>query len=376
MTIRALEAGDEALVAELWRRQFRPNRTVPLAPLEHWVQQVYLAHPNRSDDVPSWVAVTDAGMAEAFAGVTVAQLTGENGFSGRLATVFPPVVDPQAGRSAAAGLLLRRVLSGPQDVTWSDGGHPKFERVWRRLGGEVEGLGSLRWVKLFRPNRHAATSLDVPVAASLLVGAAGLADAGLRSLLTARFTAAGRSPTRGDGSRPFVPTASRAIPAQRLTELLATLHGAHPYRVAYREADLAWRLSSLRGVASLAPIVTAEVADEDGHAVGAYVASLPRGRVGRVFLLAHASGWDQAVVDRLLKDADDREVTALMGRLDPSVRRAVIDRGALVHPGGSLRLVHARDPELQQAALLGRLHLPRLEGESWIWWRIDEVLSA
>ena len=376
MTIRALRSGDEPLVAELWRRQFRPNGTMALAPLEQWVQQVYLAHPNRSDDVPSWLAVTDAGTAEAFAGVTVAQLTGVDGFAGRLATVFPPVVDPTAGRTATAGLLLRRVLSGPQDLTWSDGGHPKFERVWRRLGGEVEGLGSLRWVKLFRPHRHAAAAVQLPLLQPLLMGTAMAADGGLRSLFAARFTAAGRSPSRGDGARPLVPTQSRGIPAGRLLELLGLLQATHPYRLAYQEADLAWRLSSLRGVATLAPVVTMEVSSEDGRAVGAYVASLPKGRMGRVFLVAHAPDWDQAVVDRMLADADERGVTGLIGRLEPSLRRAVVDRGALVHPGGSLRLVHAADRDLQQAALLGRLSLPRLEGESWIWWRIDEVLNA
>lgn len=376
MTIRALRSGDEPLVAELWRRQFRPNGTMPLAALEQWVHQVYLAHPNRSDDVPSWLAVSEAGTAEAFAGVTVANLTGLDGFTGRVATVFPPVVDPTSGRAATATLLLRRVLSGPQDVTWSDGGHPKFERVWRRLGGEVEGLGSLRWVKLFRPHRQAAAAFKVPLVQPLLLGTAAAADGGLRSMFAARFTGSGRTVNRGTGARPFVPTRSWGVPAGRLLELLEVLQSTHPYRLAYKQQDLAWRLSSMRGVAMLAPVVTMEVSSEDGRAVGAYVASLPKGRMGRVFLVAHLPDWDQAVVDRMFSDADAYGVTGLIGRLEPSLRRAVVDRGALVHPGGSLRLVYASDRELQHAALLGRLSLPRLEGESWIWWRIDEVLNA
>jgi hypothetical protein len=76
------------------------------------------------------------------------------------------------------------------------------------------------------------------------------------------------------------------------------------------------------------------------------------------------------VVDHLFARAAEAGVGGLAGRLEPRLRRSMATRHAFAHNGGSLMMVHGRDPSLVDDALLGRLALSRLEGENWYWWAI------
>jgi hypothetical protein len=111
----------------------------------------------------------------------------------------------------------------------------------------------------------------------------------------------------------------------------------------------------------------------DGAPVGWWVAYLRPGGTSRVFALDGADRHLDAVVDHLFARADDAGVGAVIGRLEPRLRRTMAARGTFTHNGGSRQFVHARDATLRDDALLGRLAFSRLEGENWYWWGIEEA---
>jgi len=94
-----------------------------------------------------------------------------------------------------------------------------------------------------------------------------------------------------------------------------------------------------------------------------------------VFALeAHDRSLD-GVIDHLFFEADQLGAAALIGRLEPRLRRPMVARGCLVHASGSLQFVHSHDASLMDDALLGRLAFSRLDGENWYWWRlVNQVL--
>ncbi len=370
MNVRALREEDVAHVAALWRYWFHDKVRGPAPHLETWVRRVYLEHPTRDEAVAPLVALDDAGNLLAFLGTTVTPLR-LNGHVGRAAGIFPPVIDPERASTSLAGLLLRRFLAGPQDVTFSDGGHPKFERVWTSLGGRVDPLTSLRWVKPLRPAALALPRVtSSPLVRRALEPAARLVDGGVRRVAPGRFTA---RRVRLDGGRSEVD-----LPGVRVFEADAaawnaaatSLRGNAFAAPRYDDAHLAWQFGALSQVEGMHPLHVATVHDARGGTVGAWVASLPKGGAARVFALDAHPRFASSVFHALLAQADEAGSAWVMGRVGAPFRRAMTDAQCLLHGGGSLRMWHARDAAIVDAALLGRVALSRLDGEAWYWWAI------
>lgn len=366
MRIRPVRAGDEAAVASLWQYWFRDKTRTPEPGLADLARRLYLEHPNRDPNVSSLVAEGDSGEVLGFLGVTVTPVL-LDGEPATLAGVFPPVVDPDASPTVAS-FLLRKFLTGPQALTFSDGGHVKYEPIWEALGGAIGQLQSLRWVKAFRPLELGATMLAertrgapwLPLARPLARGGDTLARLAAPARLRARPAA-----WRGE---PLTP--------ESLIDAVALVHAGARLRPAYSAAYLRWLLDEMAKARDQGRLNAELVRDDRGEVAGWHVAYLRPGGVGRVFALEGRERSLGGVIDHLFATADEAGCGALLGRLAPRLRRPMAARGCFVAAGGSLMMVHARDPRLVDDALLGRLALSRLEGENWYWWRIIATRPA
>jgi len=358
--IRPYRPGDAAGVASLWQYWFRGKSRVPDPGLEDLVRTIYETNPNRDPEVTPLVATSEDDRMLGFLGVSVTpvRLDGERG---TLACVFPSVVDPDAPTTVAS-FLLRKFLAGPQAFTFSDGGDVKFERIWELLGGRIGQLQSLRWVRLFRPLSTGVDMLterprQTPLKTALgPVAVAG--DALARRARPGRLRAA-RSGWRAE---PLTPEA--------LAEASATLYAKTRMRPEYEPEYLRWLLREMARATEQGELTARLVRDERGRLAGYYVYYARPGGVCRVFALEAADRALDGVIDHLFGEADERGAAALIGRLEPRLRRPMAARGCLVHTGGSLQLVHSRDASLMDDALLGRLAFSRLDGENWYWWRL------
>jgi len=364
MKIRAFEPEDAPAVASLWQYWFRGKSRVPDPGLVQLVKRIYVEDPNTDDEVRSLVAEDDAGKMLGFLGTSVTPVM-LDGRAGKLAGVFPSVVDPGAPTTVAA-FLLRKFLSGPQDFTFSDGGHAKFERIWELLGGQILQLQSMRWVKVFRPGRvglgamaarRGSVATMAPVLGPLVGGADVLARRFMRSKLTA--------PVPVDGY----------MTEQLTPELLATiapeLLARKRLRPLYGEAHVAWQFREMAKYHEQGEFRAKLVRTAKGEVAGWYVYYLKVGGVSRVYDVeafpAHLGG----VVAELFAEANLGGAGALIGRLEPRLRGVMNRAGAFVHNGGSLQMAHSRDAGLVDDAQLGRLAFSRLQGENWYWWAID-----
>jgi hypothetical protein len=370
MNVRPFRAEDAAAVAALWRYWFHDKVRGPAPRLEAWARSVYAERPATDPDIPSLIAEDDEGRLAAFLGATVTPLSLDGDRVGRLAGLFPPLVDPERAPPMVATLLLRRFLAGPQDLTISDGGHPKYERIWEGLGGRVDPLASLRWIQPLRP---AALGLrrfrrGRRVLAPLAAGADALA----RRVAPGRLTAGFVPLSGGRSERPAAPVTVRAATPRAWRDAADALRSRARARPVRSDADVDWQFARLTEIGSLQPLRIATAHDPRDAIVGAWVAGGPPGGVVRVFALDATDKHAPAVFAALLADADAAGAGALLGRMAPRWRRPVADARCLLHAGGSLRLVHARDPALMDDALLGRVAIDRLDGEAWYWWAVDD----
>ena len=370
MKLRPFEERDAAGVASLWQYWFRTKTRDPDPDLIALATRVYAEHPNRAEGITSLVAEADDGTLQGFLGVTVTPVLVDEE-PATLAGVFPSVVDPDRASAAVASLLLRTFLRGPQVFTFSDGGHVKFERIWETLGGRVAHLRSLRWVKLLRPASVAARSLSRagrrplwPVLVPLAAGGDWLA----RHAASARLRAA--PPRSQREGRSTAPLTSEPLTPAGLAAASDIVHRGLRMRPRYDQAYVAWLFAEMARITSQGTLTARLVHDPAGGVAGWYVAYLRRGDVSRVFALEALPRFVDGVVDELFTRADEAGVGALIGRLEPRLRRPLAARGCLVHAGGSLQLVHARDTSLVDAVELGRAALSRLDGENWYWWSI------
>ncbi|MCA1789611.1 MAG: GNAT family N-acetyltransferase [Thioalkalivibrio sp.] len=278
MRIRRLEPGDVHQIADLWRYWFRDKSWTPDPDLEALVRRVYLERPEHDPEIPSLVADNGRGRIIGFLGATTVPVV-VDGARGTLAGVFPPVIHPDEARTVAT-FLLRRFLSGPQVLTFSDGGHVKFEPIWEGLGGRISPTASIRWLKVLRPMRLGANVLRHRGGVwRMLAPLSGLVADGADAL--ARRTLPEWLGTAGpiDGY-----TGIRLTPAG-LIDLIECVHGDARLRPTYSERYLTWLFDAMRNIRSQGDFVATAVLAPDGSPVGWWVAYLNRGGVSRVFAL-------------------------------------------------------------------------------------------
>lgn len=368
MNIRPFEAGDAEGVASLWQYWFKDRTRVPDSRLVALVRRIYLDDPNVDDEIRPLVAEGDDGKMLGFLGVNVMPVV-VDGKEAKMAGVFPSVVDPEASTTVAS-FLLRRFLAGPQAFTFSDGGHVKFERIWQTLGGQVAQLQSLRWVRLLRPLEVAATFGGAAKALGPLKPAARVLARGgdllVRPLAGQRLVVRKQPHDQGYTSEPLT--------LADLASVTPSLHARARLRPIYTEKHAGWQFREMEKIVELGEFTARLVRSPDGKPAGWFIYYMKPGGVSRVFAIEAYDQHLAAVTDVLFLDADARGAGALLGRMEPRLRRIISERTDLVYPKGSLQMVHSKDPSLMADAQLGRLAFNRLQGENWYWWALDSKI--
>jgi hypothetical protein len=346
--IRPFERGDLDAVARLFEQVARSGAGSPPPGLAGEFERTVLDHPWADPELPSLVYEDGDSGVVGFLGSHPRRLRlGDRelrlGCSGQL------VARPDFQRGGVGGLLLRRYLAGPQDLTITDGATDAVRAMWEGLGGRVNGLASVGWTRVFRP--------------------AGLATAMLRRRRggAARAASAARLPDLAAGRlAPGTPTASsERLEAGGLLEGLDRLARRFPLRPAYDEPFLGWLFRELEAVRSRGELVRRLVRTDDGRPAGWYVAYVPVGGVAQALQVAAPPAHAGMVLDELFHRAAAGGAVAVQGRLEPHLHEAVRERRCVLRRT-EWALVHGDDAEALGAIAYGRALLTRMEGEWWM----------
>jgi hypothetical protein len=302
-------------------------------------------------ELPSLVAVDGDGTLLGFIGAQVRQMrVDDRALRGVCCSHLVVADDPRVGPAGA--LLLRRLLSGEQDLTWTDTATDDVAYMWRTFGGEIDHARSFDWMLVLRPVRWAREVLTSRVRRRVPV----------RRLAPARAVplhAAGRR--LASHSFPSVPAdirgedATAAAIAESFDDLTRDLRLC----VEYDDVALG-QLFAL--IESTAGFPVRRLVRRGETAIGWYV-YLPRpGGASRVLHVCGRVPEIEAVFGELARDARERGSSVLIGRNEPHLRTALSRRSAVL---GFARcpLIHSRELQVKALLATGASLLTDLDGE-------------
>jgi hypothetical protein len=264
------------------------------------------------------------------------------------------VSDPARPHHAAGALLMRKLVSGAQDITVAEG-TPAVRRILERLGGVTLQGPSVSWTRFFRPARAVGDEV-------LSRSRHPRWQAPARPLLAAVDAVAARSVAR---LRVQTPSArgEPLTPEALIAHMPSVLAGA---RVVpdYSASFLSWLFDEMAAVRTRGTLIRCLVRTED-RVLGWYVTYAKPGGVGQVMQVAAAERDMPAVLDHLFDHVARAGTSALEGRLEASLHEPLAGRGCLLRYGTRV-LAHSRDPELVAELARGRSFVTRMDGEWWM----------
>jgi GNAT superfamily N-acetyltransferase len=352
--VRSLCRDDLPQVVALYRTHLAVPNVAGEHELRRAFEQVFLGEPLSDPSIPSLVFEGSDGEILGFIGSLVHRMRFEER-SVRLACSSSLVVSPKARQFGAGGLLLRKYLTGPQDLTMTDTAGSATEKMWKRLGGSQYHLGSITWLHLLRP---------VQAAAGLKLWHLGRQQRLplVRPLCRPLDAAYSRSGTDGTGD------------AEKLTEeelsprLLLDHHrlGAQQFDLwpDYDTESLGLLFDQIGRSRSNGRFVKKLVRDERGQPVGWYIASLLPSDIYRVLGLAATRGKEEPLLRHVLRRARDLGAAAVAGRVEPWLLD-VFPRRTLMFSRVRF-LFHSRDAALGEAVGSGKALLTGLESDIWL----------
>jgi hypothetical protein len=351
--IRPLAARDLQSVADLFVRVFR--RSAPPAPasLTESFRRLYLEYPARRDDIPSLV-LESGGRPAGFLGALPLPFS-HRGKALTAVVAGNYMVDPGVQDPFAGVRLLKALLAGPQEVTFTDTANGPARRIWEGLGGKTLPVQSQQWLRVLRPAEFGASlagrkdSLKriepaMRVVARMLDGLAGMLPL----------------PGRIADAWPSSP-----LEADELLRLIENLNARRALVPAYTRETLAWRLAMAAEKLEFGPLRMRAVTTPDGRTVGWFLAYPNRGGMGQVLQWSAEPHDARGVFRSMIADAEEQGSLALVGRAEPGTMREVSGGLGVFLQRDSFVEVYARDAEVLTSLLLGDAFFTRLEGEWW-----------
>jgi len=359
--IRTLERRDLAEVARLHAgaADAAPS-PVRWEGLAAFFERTLLDHPWADAEIPSLV-YEESGEILGFIGSNVRRMRFD-GLVIRMACSAHQLTHPRVRNKAIGALLMRRYLEGPQDLTITDGANETVRRMWEGSGGRTVHVSCLTFLRVLRPfglathrllSRQPAAAAEravAPVARLLDLAASRLVD---------------REGASGSESEQLMPSAL----LEHLPDVAEGLRLVPEYDVDY----LTWLFAELDRVGdeqvfqnrvARGPLV-AELVTQDRRVIGWYVSHLKPGGLCRVLQVAAQPRHAGAVLDRLVRRAEELGAAGVYGRLEPRLVGPLSERRTLLRFSHGRLLAHARDDDIVDSILRGEALLTRLDGEWW-----------
>ena len=357
-TIRTFTEDDVPGAAALFARVYPERCWSSRAAYESYLREILFDNPWRDPELPSWVA-EEAGRICGFYAVVPRRMH-LRGRPLRVAMGCQFFVDPDQRHGLTALQLLKACISGPQDLTLTDGADEKSRRMWIGIGGTAPLLYSLYWTRPLRPARYVLSRLDERATLPPALTFAARPLAALADALAARL-----HPKRFRFHRQETELVEDALdPATMLAHLPEVLRGSTLQPVCDARS-LAWLLEQTARKTHFGRLRARAVRDRE-RLLGWYLYHVQAGAVSEVVQIAAREGCFDQVLLRLLADAWREGAAALRGRLDPRYAQELSHRHCWFRSSSPWTLVHSRHADVLAAIQQGEAFLSRLEGGWWL----------
>ena len=348
---------DVPAIAELHSKVKFDNGESNSDAMRGYYRDVFFRNPWYNNRFPSFVYRAAGGRVVGFIGVIPRQMR----FRGNLIKVAVShrlMVDPDSGCPLAASQLVRRFLSGPQDLSFSDGANDMGRKFWEGMGGSTVLIYSMNWIRPLRPFSYAAYLLAKRKGSGLIAAASSSVGWLVDTLGAAKWM------------NSFLPTQTsdyRSVEADDDLLFCCISEFSKPYTLCpeYDYESWKWLMDFLRSNKHRGMFRACAVYKGTQELIGAYVYYLNASRVGEVMLLLARNDSRDKVLRHLLYEARKQNALCFWGRMEPKFLSCLWDNNCLLKQG-SWALVNTNSPELAEVINRGDAFLTAMEGELWL----------
>lgn len=352
--IRPVTHEDLSEIVELLR-----HRLLDWSGSEENLAAMMLDYPWADEEIMPLVSVNAQGKIQGFIGVHVRRLL----FDGRpIRGVVATHLAATEDAGPAGALLLKRVLSGPQELTWSDGTTEGVRRIWSSFGGDRDYVRLCDFLFVLKPLRWIR----------------GTAGAALRRSLSREdlpvfgfpFHAAGRRIAQMTAGR----QAARAFPESdpevsgadadtaMVIEHLPQMIDGLRLRANHDQPFLDYVIALIENSGER---LVRRIVRRGDRPIGWYAYRPGERNVSRVMHLLAVKGESEPVLTELLAHAEANGSALVTGRAEPHLVEPLSRRLPIL---GLARqpVIHTKDRELAQVMTTDASLLTRLDGEVFL----------
>jgi predicted transcriptional regulator len=349
--LRSLEPSDIPQIVALRRRVYSQSAQESDAALARYYQALFFENPWHDERYPCFLQEDSSGEIVGFVGsIPRPMLLGAERLTAVIATEL--MVAPEA-RGFIGLKLLRQLLDGPQDLTYSDRGNDQARTLYEGLGGSAALWYSLYWNASLDGTR---LRFDTALGGSR------------RSFAARALRRASRLLDRlSNGSRPLNRIATRDEPLtpETVMSLMQRLAGKNTLVPEYEAHSFSWLMQRLVETRTFQRVVTAQVM-RDSEVIGCFVYAIRQNREIEVVQLAALPRREGLTFDHLMHHAAGEGGTVLRGRFDRRLAPLISERGLPLTLGQPWTLVRSGRPNVTAQFLDGSALLSRLDAEWWI----------
>jgi len=363
--VQPLLREDVPEVARLWQKVFRKSDQPASPALQKHFQEIFFEGPWADPELPSLVCRAGNDEIIGFLGRFPRTMT----FKGRTirsAIATQLMIDTTRHRGFGAIQLMRKFLSGPQDLSFTDGADESARKIWEHAGGATAKLYCLEWTRMIRPMQFASNwmrhSRRLALAGKILRPFARPLDAMMMSSGPLRPREIGEH-IREDAT------------SEVLLECLRDLESRYSLCGRFNADSLEWLLDQAGQAKRYGELKRRTVRKKDGRVVGWYVYYAKPGVRAQVLHLHAAPKSFSIVMNALVLDAHADGAIAIEGGMQPEFLADFSNNRCWLKAPGLGVLVHSRDPDLLQTIHRGEAMLSRLDGEWWMKFGIDRHLN-
>jgi hypothetical protein len=345
---------DTFAVAALFWKVFRRECGDPPASLVSHLSALYLRNPWLDGVGPSLVYKVD-GKVVGFIGGIPRPME----FMGKPVSAVVAgnhMVDPDVKNPMVAPRLLKALLGGGQDLTFSDTANDASRRMWGSAGARIATLYSFRWIRILRPAGAAAHFvLKSPKGrglASLLSPITHVADMGMGRFLNREMT------------QELPGLERRTLTRETLLEGIKSFGQKRPLRPIYDAGTMEWLLSMASQKKRFGELYSEAVYRGD-TLLGWYIFYHRRGGVCKILQFVAHPRFVAEVFNILGAQALRLGCVAIIAYCDPDHTKTLTHEGCFYFHRHGYMVAHSRDPALAEAFVKGDVFLTRLEGEFW-----------
>jgi hypothetical protein len=355
--IRRFEEAHIPEVAALDLKTFHGISQRPPDALLQYFREIFFENPWRDDELSSLVYIHN-GQIAGFLGVIPRRMR----FRGqliRVAATSQLMVDRDHYRGFAGLELMRRLFSGPQDLSYSDGGTEDAYTIWTAAGGQVLPVYSLRWKRILRPARYLQSVLAISRNAKLKA-----AGSVVGPFCKAADAIASRLPYRAF-QHPRSALCPSSADSDQLFDCLQEIGWREELQPAYDRDSFRWLLSQAATATAQGELRMTTLRDNKGRYAGSFVYYLKRNGLSNVLQIASRPRNITDVLLALFRDAYEQGAAALMGQAMPKYllqfNRSYCE---FVYPCNGV-VMHSHNRDIADCLLRGDAALSFLDGEWW-----------